>query len=56
MKLEEGPAFGALIIGTGVGYLVYRKTQAPLLSAVVGVGIGIADYILVIFIKNVTKK
>ncbi len=56
MKLQEGPAFGALIIGAGVGYLVHQKTNSPSLALGAGLGIAIADYVLVVVIKKFLKK
>jgi len=56
MKLQEGPAFGALIIGCGVGFLTYKKTNNIVQAAGLGVIIAIVDYVLVLAIKSVTKK
>jgi len=56
VKLEEGPAFGALIIGSGVGFLVWQKWQNPMLAIAVGVGLAIADYVFLIAIKKIFKK
>lgn len=56
MKLQEGPAFGALIIGCGVAFLTYKKTSSNLLAIGLGLGVALADYVLVIAIKAVTKK
>ena len=55
MKLQEGPAFGALIIGVGVGFLTFKKTNNLALGLGAGVLIAIADYVLVVVIKKVTK-
>jgi len=55
MKLQEGPAFGALIIGCGVAYLVHRKTQNILLAAGAGIAVAFADYILLIWIQSFKK-
>ncbi len=56
MKLQEGPAFGALIIGTGVAFLVWQKTAKPGMAIGAGLLVAIADYILVIAIKKLFKK
>ena len=56
MKLQEGPAFGALIIGVGVGFLAYKKTNNIALGAGAGIVIAIADYVLVVVIKQITNK
>jgi len=56
MKLQEGPAFGALIIGCGVTYLFYRKTQNLLLAAGVGIAVALADYLLLLWIQSFKKK
>lgn len=52
MKIEEGPAFGALIIGIGVTYLVNQKTQNLTLALAVGFGVAIADYVLILLIRK----
>jgi len=56
MKLQEGPAFGALIIGSGLAYLFYRKTQNLLLAAGVGIAVALADYLLLVWIQSFKKK
>ena len=56
MKLEEGPAFGALIIGGGVGFLLWQKYQNLGLALGVGIGLAIADYFFLILVKKVFKK
>ena len=56
MKLQEGPAFGALIIGFGVAFLTYKKTNNTPLAVLLGLGVAIADYVLVLVIKAVTNK
>lgn len=56
MKLEEGPIFGALIIGVGIGYLYYFETGDLLTASLIGLGIIIADYVLVVQIKRRFKK
>lgn len=56
MKIQEGPAFGALIIGCGVGYLTHAKTNNAPLAILLGLAVAVADYILVLVIKRVTKK
>lgn len=56
MKIQEGPAFGAIIIGCGVGYLTYTKTNNTPLAILLGLAVAIADYVLILVIKRVTKK
>jgi len=56
VKLQEGPAFGALIIGCGVAFLIYKKTNNMVQAAGLGAIIAIADYVLILVIKSVTKK
>ena len=56
MKLQEGPAFGALIIGAGLGYLLYNRTQNVLLAAIVGIAVALADYFFLIWINTFKKK
>ena len=52
MKLQEGPAFGALIIGGGVGYLLIRAGKPVWMGLAVGLAVGIADYAVLVFLKS----
>ena len=56
MKLQEGPAFGALIIGVGLGYLLYNRTQNALLATGAGIAVALADYFFLIWIQSFKKK
>ncbi len=56
MKLQEGPLFGALIIGFGIGFLTFNKTNNIGLGVLLGLAVSIADYVLIMVIKAVTKK
>jgi len=56
VKLQEGPAFGALIIGGGLGYLLYNRTQNILLAVCAGIAVALADYFFLVWINNFKKK
>jgi hypothetical protein len=56
MKLQEGPAFGALIIGMGFAFFINQKTSNIALALGAGVAIGVADYVFLIWIRRFTKK
>ena len=56
MKLQEGPAFGALIIGMGFAFFINQKTSNLPLALGAGVAIGVADYVFLIWIRRFTKK
>lgn len=56
MKLQEGPAFGALIIGFGVGYLVWHETQSVFYSVTATIAVAFADYFFLIWIQSFKKK
>lgn len=56
MKLQEGPLFGALIIGFGVGFLTFKKTNNIGMAVLLGLAVSIADYVLIMVIKAVTKN
>jgi len=56
MKLQEGPAFGALIIGMGVDFFINQKTSNLALALGAGVAIGLADYFVLIWIRRFTKR
>ena len=50
MKLQEGPLFGALIIGAGVGFLLYQRNgdlSIAILAAVVLTVLGYGVEVLV---------
>ena len=56
MKTEAGPAFGALIIGCGLAYLVHQRTQNLLLAAGAGIAVAFADYVVLLWIDKFKKK
>jgi len=56
MKLQEGPAFGAMIIGSGLAYLIWAKSRNLPLAIGAGVAIALADYLLLIWIQSFKKK
>jgi len=56
MKLEEGPLFGALIIGAGIGYLTWQKTDNMALGVAVAIGLAVVDYIFLMAVKKIFKK
>lgn len=56
MRLQEGPAFGALIIGAGFTYFIHRQTQNILLAAAAGIAIAVLDYAFLIWINNFKNK
>ncbi len=52
MKLQEGPAFGALIIGCGLAYFLHHSGKPFGLSLLIGVVIAVADYFILVWLKN----
>ena len=52
MRFQEGPAFGAIIIGCGLAYFLYHSGKPLGFSIMGGVVVGIADYVLIIWLKN----
>jgi len=56
MKIQEGPLFGALIIGVGLGFMIWRSTGQILLAALAGIAISVLDYFLLIWMQRFTKK
>lgn len=52
MRLEEGPLFGALIVGPGVGFLTYQQSNNLGLALGVGLVVTILDYLIVVFLKT----
>ena len=56
MKLKEGPFLGALIIGAGVGFLVYQKFENSLYGLAAGLAVGIGDYLILEWVDRWRKK
>jgi F0F1-type ATP synthase assembly protein I len=56
MKIEEGPAFSGLVIGGGIGFLLYNKTQNLPLAMAVGFLVGVTDYALILLVRRFTNK
>ncbi len=56
MKIQEGPAFSALVIGAGIAYLTWNETQNILLASLVGIAVALADYFLLIWIQKFKSK
>lgn len=52
MKLQEGPAFGAALIGCGLAYFLHRSGKPLALSLLAGVIVGVADYVLIVWLKS----
>lgn len=55
-KLQEGPAFSAIIIAGGVGFLIWQKSQNSLYSLTGGLILGILDYTLLILLSKRKPK
>lgn len=54
--LREGPAFGALIIGCGLAFVMNSK-GFPLWQALgAGIALGLADYAFIILIQERFRK
>jgi len=49
---QEGPAFGALIIGCGLAYFLHHSGKPFGLSLLIGVVIAVADYFILVWLKN----
>lgn len=52
----EGPLFGALILGTGVGYLVTKKTGSLLYGIGAGLGVTLIDFVVLVWAKRLTAR
>ena len=52
MKLQEGPAYGALIIGCGLAYFLHHSGKPLWFSLLIGVAIAVADYFVLVWLKN----
>ena len=52
MKLQDGPAFGALLIGMGLAFFLNRAGKPLWFSLLMGIAIGLAIYGLTVWLKN----
>lgn len=56
MKIQEGPAFGALIIGSGIAFLIHQKTQNLGLALGVASLVGLVDYGVLVWAATLKKR
>jgi len=56
MKIQEGPAFGALIIGAGLAYMIWRASGNGLLAVLAGLSIAALDYFVLLWMQKFTQK
>ena len=56
MKLQEGPIFGALLVGCGIGYLLFQKTGNSGLAVLTGLGITAFGYAAEVWLKSLIGK
>lgn len=49
MKIHEGPAFGALLIGSGLAFLIYKRNQNLAAALVIGAGAALLDYVVLVW-------
>lgn len=47
---------GAVLIGSGFAYFIYQKNQNLLLAGLIGLGIAIADYVVLIWAQKFNRK
>jgi len=52
MKIQEGPAFGALIIGFGLAYLLYHAGKPIWMAVGAGLIAALLDYVILVFLKS----
>lgn len=56
MKIQEGPAFGALIIGMGLAFLINKQSGNLVAAITIGAFVGVADYFLLIWIGKMKDR
>lgn len=56
MRIQEGPAFGALIIGMGLAFLINKQSGNMVAAITIGALVGIADYFLLIWIGKFKER
>ncbi len=52
MHIQDGPAFGALIIGMGLAFLINNQTDNLALALSAGVVVGLANYFVLVWFNN----
>ncbi len=52
MKIQEGPALGALIIGVGIGYFMIHSGKPIWMGMMAGLTVGVLDYAVLAFLKS----
>ncbi|MEP1231272.1 MAG: hypothetical protein ABJG88_11400 [Litorimonas sp.] len=52
MKIQEGPAFGAFIIGFGLGYLMLHAGKPLWMAMGAGTLAAVVDYVVLVFLKS----
>lgn len=55
MKLQEGPAFGALVIGFGFAYFMYEAQKNIFFSVLLGLVVSVADYFFLVWVHGFKK-
>ena len=56
MKFEAGPMFGAVLVGGGSGYMVYKKTGNPVYGVGAAIAICVGEYLYLIWANSLRKK
>ncbi|CAM3657418.1 hypothetical protein LIHA111178_01915 [Litorimonas haliclonae] len=56
MRVQEGPAFGALIIGMGLAFLINKQSDNLVTAITIGAVVGLADYFLLIWIGKFKER
>ena len=56
IPFREGPAFGAVIIGIGLAYLMNGKGFPLWQSLGAGIVVGVIDYLFIVFIQERFRK
>jgi len=56
MRVQEGPAFGALIIGMGLAFLINKQSDNLLAAISIGAAVGFVDYFLLVWISKFKER
>lgn len=47
---------GAVLIGAGLVFLIYQKHQNAVYAGLIGLGVGLADYIVIVWAQKFKRK
>ena len=56
MRLEAGPVFSAVLIGGGIGYMIFKKTGSPFYGIGAAIAICAGEYLFLMWADRFRAK